>query len=154
MHIRNYFLIAVGGAAIGAITGFAWRAFDSAQQDPVPAPLATVQQVDVLPAFSYPDLDGRQRSHSEFGETVMVLNFWASVNPAGYTHTSVALRDALLAVRLPFIEVHLSNVHAREPFRAHSYFSDIAEGTISGLGAMGYELALTAAISRLDGARR
>jgi 3-dehydroquinate dehydratase II len=79
---------------------------------------------------------------------------FALVNPAGYTHTSVALRDALLAVRLPFIEVHLSNVHAREPFRAHSYFSDIAEGTISGLGAMGYELALTAAISRLDGARR
>jgi len=71
------------------------------------------------------------------------------INPAGYTHTSVALRDALLAVRLPFIEVHLSNVHAREPFRAHSYFSDIALGTISGLGAMGYELALTAAIRLL-----
>ena len=71
------------------------------------------------------------------------------INPAGYTHTSIALRDALLAVRLPFIEVHLSNVHAREPFRAHSYFSDIAVGTISGLGAVGYELALTAAIRRL-----
>ena len=78
---------------------------------------------------------------------------FALVNPAGYTHTSVALRDALLAVRLPFIEVHLSNVHAREPFRAHSYFSDIAVGTISGLGAIGYELALTAAISRLDSPR-
>jgi 3-dehydroquinate dehydratase-2 len=75
---------------------------------------------------------------------------FALVNPAGLTHTSVALRDALLAVRLPFIEVHLSNVHAREPFRAHSYFSDIAEGTISGLGAIGYELALTAALRRLD----
>ena len=74
---------------------------------------------------------------------------FALVNPAGYTHTSIALRDALLAVRIPFIEVHLSNVHAREPFRAHSYFSDIAEGTISGLGAVGYELALTAAIRRL-----
>jgi 3-dehydroquinate dehydratase-2 len=75
---------------------------------------------------------------------------FALVNPAGLTHTSVALRDALLAVRLPFIEVHLSNVHAREPFRAQSYFSDIAEGTISGLGAIGYELALTAALRRLD----
>jgi len=71
-------------------------------------------------------------------------------NPAAFTHTSVALRDALLAVAIPFIEVHLSNVHAREPFRAHSYFSDIAEGVISGLGAQGYELALSAALSRLE----
>ncbi|MFY9976466.1 MAG: type II 3-dehydroquinate dehydratase [Chromatiaceae bacterium] len=70
-------------------------------------------------------------------------------NPAAFTHTSVALRDALLAVDIPFIEVHLSNVHAREPFRAHSYFSDIAVGVISGLGAQGYELALTAALGRL-----
>ncbi len=74
---------------------------------------------------------------------------FALINPAGYTHTSVALRDAVLAVRIPFIEVHLSNVHAREPFRRHSYFSDIAVGTISGLGAIGYELALTAAMRRL-----
>lgn len=71
-------------------------------------------------------------------------------NPAAFTHTSVALRDALLAVAIPFIEVHLSNVHAREPFRAHSYFSDIAEGIVAGLGAQGYELALSAAIRRLD----
>jgi 3-dehydroquinate dehydratase-2 len=71
-------------------------------------------------------------------------------NPAAFTHTSVALRDALLAVAIPFIEVHLSNVQAREPFRSHSYFSDIAEGVISGLGAQGYELALSAAIRRLD----
>jgi 3-dehydroquinate dehydratase-2 len=70
-------------------------------------------------------------------------------NPAAFTHTSIALRDALLAVDIPFIEVHLSNVHAREPFRAHSYFSDIAVGVISGLGAQGYELALTAALGRL-----
>ncbi|MBP6107772.1 MAG: type II 3-dehydroquinate dehydratase [Steroidobacteraceae bacterium] len=70
-------------------------------------------------------------------------------NPAGFTHTSVALRDALLAVRIPFIEVHLSNVHARETFRHHSYFSDIAVGTISGLGAVGYELALRAASHQL-----
>jgi 3-dehydroquinate dehydratase-2 len=67
------------------------------------------------------------------------------INPAAFTHTSVAIRDALLATRIPFIEVHLSNVHAREPFRKHSYFSDIAQGVICGLGATGYELALLAA---------
>jgi 3-dehydroquinate dehydratase-2 len=71
------------------------------------------------------------------------------INPAAYTHTSVALRDALLAVAIPFIEVHLSNVHAREPFRAHSYLSDVAAGVISGLGSQGYELALQAAVRRL-----
>jgi 3-dehydroquinate dehydratase-2 len=71
-------------------------------------------------------------------------------NPAAFTHTSVALRDALLAVKIPFIEVHLSNVHAREDFRKHSYFSDIAVGVISGLGPVGYELALQAALSYLD----
>ena len=68
------------------------------------------------------------------------------INPAGYTHSSVALRDALAAVRIPFIEVHLSNVHGREPFRHHSYFSDIAVGTISGLGSRGYDLALQFAL--------
>ncbi|MSP27474.1 MAG: type II 3-dehydroquinate dehydratase [Methylococcales bacterium] len=67
------------------------------------------------------------------------------INPAAFTHTSVAIRDALLATQIPFIEVHLSNVHAREPFRSHSYFSDIAKGIICGLGAIGYELALQAA---------
>ena len=67
------------------------------------------------------------------------------INPAAFTHTSVAIRDALLATGIPFLEVHLSNIHAREPFRKHSYFSDIAEGLISGLGATGYELALQAA---------
>lgn len=71
-------------------------------------------------------------------------------NPAAFTHTSVALRDALAGVAIPFIEVHLSNVHAREPFRHHSYFSDIARGVILGLGAMGYELALTAALASLS----
>jgi len=71
------------------------------------------------------------------------------LNPAGYTHTSVALRDALVAVRIPFIEVHLSNIHAREPFRRHSYFSDLAVGTITGLGAQGYALALEAALTRI-----
>ncbi|HLE93575.1 MAG TPA: type II 3-dehydroquinate dehydratase [Sulfuricaulis sp.] len=71
------------------------------------------------------------------------------LNPAAFTHTSVALRDAMAAARIPFIEVHLSNVHARESFRKHSYFSDLAVGVISGLGAQGYELALTAALERL-----
>lgn len=67
------------------------------------------------------------------------------INPAAFTHTSVAIRDAMLATKIPFIEVHLSNVHAREPFRKHSYLSDIAKGVICGLGGTGYELALQAA---------
>ncbi len=71
------------------------------------------------------------------------------LNPAAFTHTSVALRDALSGTGIPFIEVHLSNVHAREGFRKHSYFSDIAAGVIFGLGAQGYELALQAALSRI-----
>jgi 3-dehydroquinate dehydratase-2 len=72
------------------------------------------------------------------------------INPAAFTHTSVALRDALSGVGIPFIEIHLSNVHAREAFREHSYFSDIAVGVISGLGALGYELALQAALQHLQ----
>ena len=68
------------------------------------------------------------------------------INPAAFTHTSVALRDALAAVAIPFVEVHLSNVHAREAFRKESYFSDLAVGVISGLGAMGYELAMQYAL--------
>ena len=70
-------------------------------------------------------------------------------NPAAFTHTSIAIRDALLGTQIPFIEIHLSNVYQREEFRQHSYFSDIAVGTIVGLGAQGYELALQAAISQL-----
>ncbi|MGL6014443.1 MAG: type II 3-dehydroquinate dehydratase [Shewanella oncorhynchi] len=72
------------------------------------------------------------------------------INPAAFTHTSVALRDALLGVAIPFFEVHLSNVHAREAFRHHSYFSDKAIGVICGFGSQGYEFALTAAIKRLN----
>jgi 3-dehydroquinate dehydratase-2 len=71
-------------------------------------------------------------------------------NPAAFTHTSIALRDALLAVDIPFIEVHLSNVHTREEFRQYSYFSDIAKGVICGLGSIGYEMAVTAAIEQLE----
>ncbi len=71
------------------------------------------------------------------------------INPGAFTHTSIALRDALLAVNIPFIEVHLSNVHAREPFRKHSYLSDKAMGVICGLGAQGYEFAVTVALKHL-----
>lgn len=76
------------------------------------------------------------------------------INPAAFTHTSVALRDALQATGIPFIEVHLSNVHAREAFRRHSYFSDIARGVIAGLGAHGYELALEGASHILAASRQ
>lgn len=72
------------------------------------------------------------------------------INPAAFTHTSVALRDALLGVDIPFIEVHISNVHQREDFRSNSYFSDVAQGVICGLGTQGYELALQAAIKQLS----
>ena len=86
-----------------------------------------------------------ERIHAARSEGISFIVF----NPGGFTHTSVALRDALLGVGVPFIEVHLSNVHAREPFRKHSYFSDIAAGVICGLGAIGYELAMHAAIARI-----
>lgn len=76
------------------------------------------------------------------------------INPGAYTHTSIALRDAFAGVRIPFIEVHLSNIFAREPFRQHSYLSDIAIGVISGLGAQGYEFALMAAIHHTDKLKR
>ena len=86
-----------------------------------------------------------ERIHAARAEGVAFI----VINPAAFTHTSVALRDALLGVGIPFIEVHLSNVFAREPFRHHSYLSDIAVGIISGLGAQGYELALRAAHQHL-----
>jgi 3-dehydroquinate dehydratase II len=88
------------------------------------------------------------RVHAAKTEKVQFL----ILNPGGLTHTSIALRDALLAVSLPFIEVHLSNIFAREAFRHHSYFSDIAVGCIFGLGATGYELAFEAACRRLAAA--
>ncbi len=86
------------------------------------------------------------RIHQAGAEGVDFILF----NPAAFTHTSVALRDALLGVGIPFIEVHISNVFSRETFRHHSYLSDVAVGVISGLGAQGYELALQAAIQQLE----
>ncbi|AFU19706.1 MULTISPECIES: type II 3-dehydroquinate dehydratase [Actinobacillus] len=85
------------------------------------------------------------RIHQAFQNTDFII-----INPGAFTHTSVAIRDALLAVSIPFVEVHLSNVHAREPFRHHSYLSDVAKGVICGLGAKGYDYALDFAISELQ----
>lgn len=86
-----------------------------------------------------------EQIHAAYADSVDFI----IINPAAFTHTSVAIRDALAASKIPFIEVHLSNVHAREEFRQHSFFSDIAVGVIAGLGAQGYELALQAAFSHL-----
>lgn len=87
-----------------------------------------------------------ERIHDARHEGIHFIVF----NPGAFTHTSIALRDALLAVNIPFIEVHLSNVYKRETFRHHSYFSDIAAGTITGLGSQGYDLALQAALTRIS----
>ncbi len=84
------------------------------------------------------------RIHQAFLQVDFIL-----INPAAFTHTSVALRDALLSVAIPFVEIHLSNVHSREPFRHHSYLSDVAKGVICGLGAKGYEYALDYAVGYL-----
>ncbi|OOH89352.1 type II 3-dehydroquinate dehydratase [Pasteurellaceae bacterium 15-036681] len=88
------------------------------------------------------------RIHQAFQNTDFIL-----INPGAFTHTSVALRDALLSVAIPFVEIHLSNVHAREPFRHHSYLSDIAKGVICGLGSKGYEYALDYAVNFLKNSK-
>ncbi len=100
---------------------------------------------ELLTFQSNSESDLVSRIHAAVGEGVGYI----VINPAAFTHTSVALRDAFLAVRIPFIEVHLSNPLAREPFRHHSYFSDIASGCITGLGPFGYELAVRAAVRNL-----
>lgn len=100
--------------------------------------------IDALQSNAEHELVNRVQQAAHDGTAFILLN------PAAFTHSSIALRDALSATRLPFIEVHLSNIHAREEFRRRSYFSDIAAGVISGLGAIGYELALRAAIERLN----
>jgi 3-dehydroquinate dehydratase-2 len=97
-------------------------------------------QLTCFQSNSETDVLGRiQQAESEGVEFILI-------NPAAYTHTSVAIRDALAAVSIPFIEIHLTNIHAREPFRQRSFFSDLAVGVVSGLGAQGYELALTYAL--------
>lgn len=100
-------------------------------------------QIESYQSNSEGELIDRVQAASAEGIEFIILN------PGGYTHTSVALRDALAAVEIPFVEVHLSNIHARESFRKHSYFSDLAVGVICGLGAQGYELALEAALLRI-----
>ena len=86
-----------------------------------------------------------EKIHQSFQKVDFII-----INPAAYTHTSVALRDALLAVGIPFVEVHLSNIYKREPFRHHSYFSDVAESVICGCGAQGYDFALQFAVNYLS----
>lgn len=118
----------------------------------------TLQQIDDKLLYLATNAGHRLRSLQSNAEHVLVDAIQQAsqegvdfilINPAAFTHTSVALRDALAAVKIPFIEIHLSNVHAREEFRQDSYFSDLAIGVISGLGPIGYELALQAALARL-----
>lgn len=108
--------------------------------------LATDQGLSLESVQSNSEVDLIESIHKAGQEGVRFI----LINPAAFTHTSVALRDALSGVNIPFIEIHLSNIHARETFREHSYFSDIAVGVISGLGAYGYELALQAALQQLN----
>lgn len=100
----------------------------------------------------YAETQGAKLSHLQSNSEAVLIDAihqtdadFIVINPAAFTHTSVALRDALLGVAIPFIEVHLSNVHGREPFRHHSYFSDVAVGVICGLGSEGYRYAFDAA---------
>jgi len=104
---------------------------------------AAGHELDAFQSESEPDLI--RRIHAAREERIAMILF----NPAAFTHTSIALRDALLAVQIPFIEVHLSNVAAREDFRQRSFFADIAVGTVTGFGVDSYELAMSAAIRRL-----
>lgn len=108
------------------------------------ARLAAEQGVQVSDFQSNAEADLIERVHAAASEGIDFI----IINPAAFTHTSVALRDALTGVGIPFIEVHLSNVHAREPFRHRSFFSDVAVGVICGLGAQGYEAALAYVLAR------
>ena len=112
------------------------------------------QKLGELAKASSIDLDTYQSNHEgELIDRIQKAKLdgvdFIIINPGGFTHTSVALRDVLAGIAIPFTEVHLSNIHQREEFRKHSYLSDIATGVICGLGAIGYELALQAAITRL-----
>jgi 3-dehydroquinate dehydratase-2 len=113
------------------------------------------QKLEGLAKAQSVDLDAYQSNHE--GELIDRIQKakqdgvdFIIINPGAFTHTSVALRDVLAGVAIPFVEIHLSNIHQREEFRKHSYLSDIATGVICGLGAVGYELALQAAITRLQ----
>ncbi|EDM66843.1 3-dehydroquinate dehydratase [Moritella sp. PE36] len=106
--------------------------------------VATEHDIDLRHEQSNAEHELIDHIHAAMGNTDFII-----INPAAYTHTSVAIRDALLGVSIPFIEVHLSNVHAREQFRHHSYLSDVAKGVICGLGADGYEFALLSAAKQL-----
>ena len=108
---------------------------------------ATALGAELLPFQSNHEGALVDRVHAARAEPVQFI----VINPGAYTHTSVALRDALAGVAIPFFEVHISNVHRREPFRHHSYLSDIAEGVIVGLGVTGYRLAVKAAVEKLGG---
>lgn len=119
---------------------------------------ATLAQIDAMLAEQAATAGHSLNSLQSNAESVLVDRVQAAredgtafilINPAAFTHTSVALRDALAAVAIPFIEIHLSNPHAREPFRHHSYFSDLAVGVVCGFGADSYRYALDAAIARL-----
>lgn len=101
-------------------------------------------EIDFLQSNAEVDLVNRIHQAQEDGTDFIIIN------PGAFTHTSITLRDALLGVAIPFIEVHLSNVHSREKFRHHSYLSDVAIGVITGLGSQGYELALAAAVKQTN----
>ena len=122
--------------------------YGSADLDSINAELETIAKAEnhSLNAFqSNAEHELVDRIHQAYKDNVAFI----IINPAAFTHSSVALRDALLAVAIPFIEVHISNIHTREDFRKHSYFSDKAIGVICGLGTTGYEMALRAAIKQL-----
>lgn len=121
------------------------QTLDQIQQNLVSQAQAAGHECDCLQSNREYELVERIHAAATDGTDFIIIN------PAAFTHTSIALRDALLGVSIPFIEVHLSNVHAREGFRQHSYLSDIALGVITGLGPQGYELALQSALQQLAG---
>jgi thiol-disulfide isomerase/thioredoxin len=115
VKLRNYFLIAIGGAVLGAVSGFAWRAYDAAGRPEIPTPVKSVEVVDVLPSFSYQDLEGRQRGNREFRDKVVVINFWATWCPPCREETPafVALQEAF-ADEVQFIGIAIDD---EEPVR-------------------------------------
>lgn len=123
---------------------YGYASLDQINQELTDVAIASGHHLQALQSNAEYELIDRVHDASREGVNFIIIN------PAAFTHTSVALRDALLGVAIPFIEVHLSNVHAREDFRRHSFFSDIARGVICGLGPQVYELALRAAIAQIS----